>query len=203
MTSDVRAALPVHASGMRIGLFGGSFNPPHAAHRAVSLFAMKRLRLDRVWWLVSPGNPLKDISALAPLEQRMTAAAALAHHPRLDVTDVEAVIGTQYTYDTIRKLLKMCPGTRFVWIMGADNLSNFHRWKKWREIADLVPIAVVDRGGSSAGSLGRRPWQTLASARVNECDAATLPLRKPPAWTFLHGLRLDVSSTALRAGRNT
>src|SRR5579863_4726760 len=135
--------LPPHSPGMRIGLFGGTFDPAHAAHRAASLLAMKRIGLDRVWWLVTPGNPLKDTRGLAPLSARTTAARALAHHPRIDVTDLEAELGTRYTYQTISYLVRACPRVHFVWIMGADNLRAFHRWQRWREIADLVPIAVV------------------------------------------------------------
>src|SRR5438270_9496384 len=116
--------LPPHARGMRIGVFGGTFDPPHAAHRAACLIAMRRLSLDRVWWLVTPGNPLKDSRGLAPLAQRLAAARALAHHPRIDVTGLEEHIGTRYTHDTLRYLMARCPGVRFVWIMGADNLRT-------------------------------------------------------------------------------
>jgi nicotinate-nucleotide adenylyltransferase len=143
---------------MRIGLFGGTFDPPHAAHRAACLLAMRRLNLDRVWWLVTPGNPLKDHHRLTPLAQRVAAARALAHHPRIDVTDLEADLGTNYTFQTINYLVQRCPGVQFVWIMGADNLRHFHRWQRWRDIATLVPIAVVDRLGpslySAAGGVG-------------------------------------------------
>jgi nicotinate-nucleotide adenylyltransferase len=194
-----KKVLPLHAPGLRIGLFGGSFNPPHAAHRAVSLFAMKRLKLDRVWWLVTPGNPLKDTSALPPLEQRLAGAKAVARHPRIDVSGIEAVIGTQYSYDTIRYLVNECPGVRFVWIMGADNLKNFHRWKNWRGIAALVPIAVVDRGGLSGAASGPAV-HALARARLPESAAARLAASVPPAWIVLHGLKMPLSSTALRAG---
>ena len=141
--------LPPHAPGMRIGLFGGTFDPPHQAHLAAALLALKRLKLDRVWWLVTPGNPLKNTSDLAPLPKRIAAARSLTHHPRIDVTGLEAVIKTRYTYDTISWLVARCPGVRFVWIMGADNLRSFHRWQKWRKIAELVPIVVVDRLGPS------------------------------------------------------
>src|SRR6202049_1548159 len=140
-----RIVLPPNAPGMRIGLFGGTFDPAHAAHRAACLLALRRLGLDRVWWLVTPGNPLKDTKGLAPLAERLAAAQALAHHPRIDVTDLEAELGTAYTYETVSYLLRRCPGVHFVWIMGADNLRSFHRWQRWRGLAQLVPIAIVDR----------------------------------------------------------
>ncbi len=193
--------LPPHAPGMRIGLFGGTFDPPHAAHRAACLLAMRRLGLDRVWWLVTPGNPLKDTHGLAPLAERLAAARALAHHPRIDVTDFEADLGTNYTFATISYLVRCCPGVRFVWIMGADNLRSFHRWQRWRDIARLVPIAVVDRLGPSLYSAASAAGQALARARIPERAAKTLPERRPPAWIYLHGLKSPLSSTALRAAR--
>jgi len=130
---------------MRIGLFGGTFNPPHEGHRLASLIALKRLKLDAVWWLVTPGNPLKENAGLPPLHERIEAARALADHPRIIVTGLEAQIGTRYTFDTIDHLTRRCAGVRFAWIMGADNLASFHRWQRWREIAALTPIAVIDR----------------------------------------------------------
>jgi nicotinate-nucleotide adenylyltransferase len=198
-----RTTLPPHPPGLRIGLFGGSFNPAHAAHRAVSLFAMKRLKLDRVWWLVSPGNPLKDTKKLPPLAERIAAAKKLAAHPRIAVSGIEAVIGTQYTRDTIAYLVGECPGVRFVWIMGADNLRQFHRWKDWRGIADLVPIAIVDRGGLNYPALAGPAAQALGQARIPESDASSLPLRAPPAWVYLHGLKSPLSSTQLRANSDS
>src|SRR5207302_4490131 len=141
--------LPPHARGMRIGLFGGTFDPPHEAHRAASLIALNRLGLDRVWWLVTPRNPLKDTRGLSPLAQRIAAARALARHTRIDVSGFEAELGARYSHDTIAYLTARCPGVRFVWIMGADNLRSFHRWQKWRAIAAKIPIAVIDRLGPS------------------------------------------------------
>jgi nicotinate-nucleotide adenylyltransferase len=186
---------------MRIGLFGGTFDPPHLAHLGAALLALKRLKLDRVWWLVTPGNPLKNTTGLAPLQKRLTAARALAQHPRIDVSGLEAVIKTRYTYDTIVWLKARCPGVRFVWIMGADNLRSFHRWQRWRGIAKLVPFVVIDRLGPSLYAGASPAGQALRQARIPEHDAACLPGRKAPAWTFLHGLKSALSSTALRALR--
>ncbi len=196
-----RLVLPPNAPGMRIGLFGGTFDPPHAAHRAACLLAMMRIGLDRVWWLVTPGNPLKDTQGLAPLEARVVAARGLASHPRIDVTDLEAQLGTPYTYETVRYLVRRCPQVHFVWIMGADNLRSFHRWQRWRGIASLVPIAVVDRLGPSLYASAGVAGQALAYARIPESAARTLPERRAPAWIYLHGLKSPLSSTALRAAR--
>ena len=193
--------LPPHAPGMRIGLFGGTFDPPHLAHLGAALLALKRLKLDRVWWLVTPGNPLKNTSGLAPLPERIAAARALTRHPRIDITGLEAVIKTRYTYDTISWLVTRCPGVRFVWIMGADNLRSFHRWQKWRKIVELVPIVVIDRLGPSLYAAASPAGNALARIRIHEYSAASLPDRKAPVWTFLHGLKSPLSSTALRALR--
>src|SRR3984885_96444 len=198
-----RIVLPPNAPGMRIGLFGGTFDPAHAAHRAACLLALHRLGLDRVWWLVTPGNPLKDTQGLAPLAERLAAARALAHHPRIDVTDLEAELGTPYTYETVSYLRRRCPAVHFVWIMGADNLRSFHRWQRWRDIAQLVPIAIVDRLGPSLYSTVSVAAQALGRFRVPETSATKLAELKPPAWIFLHGLKSPLSSTALRAARST
>lgn len=190
--------LPPAAPGQRIGLYGGSFNPAHAGHRHVSLTALRRLRLDRVWWLVTPGNPLKDRGALAPLAERAALAEAVADDPRIAVTTFEAAIGLRYTRDTLRFLVRRRPDLRFVWIMGADSLATFHRWRGFREIAGLVPIAVVDRPGFTLAAPGAPAAAALRRFRVPERDAGRLAGLAPPAWVYLHGPRSDLSSTAIR-----
>jgi nicotinate-nucleotide adenylyltransferase len=183
---------------MRIGLLGGSFNPPHVAHRAISLFAIKRLKLDRVWWLVTPGNPLKDDGALHDLDKRVEAAQLVANDPRIDVSCLESVIGTRYTFDTVRYLRRRASGLRFVWIMGADNLAQFHRWQNWRRIASEVPIAVIDRPPQSFRALAAPAAQALARYRLPENQASRLADQPAPAWVFLTGMKLSLSSTGLR-----
>jgi len=183
---------------MRIGLLGGSFNPPHVAHRAISLFAIKRLKLDRVWWLVTPGNPLKDQDGLRDLNERSVAARKMANDPRIDVSCLESVIGTRYTVDTISYLRRRASGLRFVWIMGADNLAQFHRWQNWRRIASEVPMAVIDRPPQSFRAVAAPAAQALARYRLPENQAGRLADQRPPAWVFLTGMKLNLSSTGLR-----
>ena len=190
--------LPPHAPGMRIGLFGGTFNPPHEGHRLVSTIAMARLGLDQIWWLVTPGNPLKVNDGLPSLAARMAAAHALADHPRIVVTGLEAQIGTRYTYDTVAWLTRRCPGLRFVWLMGADNLAGFHRWQHWRDIAALVPIAVIDRPGSTLKATSSPTGAWLAPHRLDETDGPLLAQARAPAFVFIHARRSDLSSTELR-----
>ena len=186
---------------MRIGLLGGSFNPPHQGHALVTRIALTRLGLDRVWWLVTPGNPLKSQADLAALQARVEAARRLVGGPRVAVTDIEAHIGARYTYDTLAWLTRRAPGVRFVWIMGADNLSQFHLWRHWRDIADLVPIAVVDRPGSTLRAMSSRAAVALRPWRVPEAEAAGFADLGPPAFLFLHGPRSELSSTVLRRSR--
>jgi nicotinate-nucleotide adenylyltransferase len=195
---SVSQAIPFYSNGMRIGLLGGSFNPPHAAHRAISLFAIKRLKLDRVWWLVTPGNPLKDRGTLRDLDARAEAARKMASDPRIDVSCLESVIGTRYTVDTIDYLRRRASGLHFVWIMGADNLAQFHRWQNWRRIASEVPIAVIDRPPQSFRALAAPAAQALARYRLPENQAGRLADQRAPAWVFLTGMKLNLSSTGLR-----
>jgi nicotinate-nucleotide adenylyltransferase len=192
--------LPYHVGGQRIGLYGGSFNPPHAGHRHVSLLALRRLKLDRLWWMVTPGNPLKDQSGLPTTDERVAAAEAVAHHPRIDVTAFECELGTRYTVDTLAFLVRRCPGVRFVWVMGADNHAGFHRWRGWERIAAMMPCAVVDRPGWTLRATSSRAASRLARYRITESEAPLLADSAPPAWVFLHGPRSSLSSTALRMG---
>jgi nicotinate-nucleotide adenylyltransferase len=194
----VAQALPPYTEGMRIGLLGGSFNPPHHAHRAISQFALTRLKLDRVWWLVTPGNPLKDNGALHALGERMQAARDIANDPRIAVSCLESVIRTRYTVDTINFLRRRASGLRFVWIMGADNLAQFHRWQDWRRIATQLPMAIIDRPPQSFRALASPAARALARYRLPENEAARLADRQAPAWVFLTGLKLSLSSTTLR-----
>ena len=202
MPSRIYRGLPPHGAGQAIGLFGGSFNPPHAGHRQASLFALRRLGLDQLWWMVTPGNPLKQNGALAPLAERMQAAAAVASHPRIAISGAEAGFRTRYTADLIQILKERQPATRFVWIMGSDSLTDFHRWEDWRRLAASVPIAVVNRPRSLPAPLASRAAQALSRYRADADDARTLPDRDAPAWVFLIGPRTAVSSTALRSRRN-
>ncbi len=190
--------LPPFAPGMRIGLLGGSFNPPHEGHALITRLALRRLALDRVWWLVTPGNPLKSLTGLAALNARIEAARRLDVGPRVVVTDIEAQIDSHFTYDTLRWLKRRAPSVHFVWIMGADNLRQFHLWRHWRAIADLAPIVVVDRPGSTLKAISNPAGAGLARWRVPERDAPRFATMRPPALLFLHGPRSSLSSTALR-----
>jgi nicotinate-nucleotide adenylyltransferase len=185
------------APKMRIGLLGGSFNPPHEAHRAISLTALKRLGLDQVWWLVARGNPLKDTAKLASLEERVEAAWDLAKHPRIEVTGFAG--GSAYTIDLLAELRRRFPGVNFVWLMGADNLAQFHCWRAWEEIFTLMPVAVLDRPGFRLKAHAGKAAQRFAAYRVDESDAGGLALLEPPAWTFLTHILSGLSSTELRA----
>lgn len=193
--------LPHSARGMRIGLFGGSFNPIHEGHRLVAEQCLQRLDLDAVWFLVSPGNPLKNHDELAPLKDRVEDARRKLTHPRIRVTGFEAAHGFRYTYDTLKFLTTTLPDRHFVWIMGADNMVSFHRWDRWREIANMLPIAVYVRPGSSRRAPVSRAAATFARYRLDESDAPLLATRQPPAWVYLHGIMSGLSSSVIRAQR--
>lgn len=188
----------VAAPGLKIGLLGGSFDPPHAGHVHVTKWALKAFGLDRVWWLVSPGNPLKP-DAPADLARRIAAARAIMRHPKVIVTDVEARIGTRFTAETLAVLRVRCPGVRFVWLMGADNLAGFHRWDRWDAIMGSAPVGVLARPGDQL-SAGLSPAaRRYARWRLPAAEARILPLLDPPAWALITGRMLDLSSSELRA----
>ncbi len=185
----------------RVGLLGGSFNPAHRGHRHVSLLALKRLDLDEIWWLVSPQNPLKPVQGMASLDERLRSAAAVARDPRIKVTDLEARLGTRYTADTLSELRRRFPRTRFVWLMGADNLGQIQHWERWQRIFELAPIAVFARPAYSLGALGGLAAHRFARARIRPERARHLADMNPPAWIFF-ATRLDpLSATEIRSQR--
>ncbi|SHJ14153.1 nicotinate-nucleotide adenylyltransferase [Shimia gijangensis] len=184
--------------GQTIGLLGGSFDPPHAGHVHITREALKRFGLDRVWWLVSPGNPLKDRGP-ARLERRMAAARALMDHPRVEISDFETRAGTRYTAETIAALQQTHPGVRFVWLMGADNLAQLHRWKDWQEIALRVPMGVLARPGDRVEARTAKAAQVFRHARLHPRSSQLLGQCDAPAWCFVNVPMQDISSTRIRA----
>ena len=182
----------------RVGLLGGSFNPAHRAHRRISLAAIDQLGLDEVWWLVSPGNPLKPAAGMAPLAARFASAVWMARRAPIRVTAIERELGTRYTVDTLRRLIRRYPRNRFVWIMGADNLAQFDQWKDWRGIVRTLPIAVFARPGYDA-----RAAASPAAAWLRRYRVPAASLKAPGQWSApaLTTLRFDpdpISATALR-----
>lgn len=184
---------------MRVGLFGGSFNPAHEGHAHVAETAMVRLGLDRVIWLVSPQNPLKSAAATPPLAERMAGARRHARGPRMLVTDTETRLGVSFTVDTLRALQARFPGVRFVWIMGADNLAGFHRWRGWTDIMAEVPVAVIARPGSLLRARFAPAARRFARYRIGSRRARLLPDMAAPAWMFLRAPLNHESSTRLRS----
>ena len=187
--------------GRRIGLLGGSFNPAHEAHRQISLMALGRLDLDEVWWLVSPQNPLKPVAGMAPLAQRLDEARAVARHPRIRVTGIEARLGTVYTAETVLALKRRFPALCFVWLMGADNLIQIDQWRDWQRIFHAVPVAIFARPSYCFRALAAKAAHRFARFRLPEGQARLLARRRPPAWVFIHGRLNPLSASAIRAGR--
>jgi nicotinate-nucleotide adenylyltransferase len=205
MLSQLEQPVPAHylrmphaGKGLAVGLFGGSFNPPHAGHALVAEIALRRLALDQLWWMVTPGNPLKSARELAPLAERIAQSEKIAKNPKIKVTAFEAAHHVRYTADTLALVKARNPGVEFVWIMGADSLRDFHRWQRWREIVLTFPIAVIDRPGATLSFLSSVVAKTFDYARVDEGDAPLLARMRAPAWTFIHGPRSSLSSTAIR-----
>jgi len=193
----MRQGFPIATRGMVIGLLGGSFDPAHAGHAHITREAIKRVGLDRVWWLVSPGNPLKARQP-APMADRMVQARTeLRGDPRVIVTDIEARLGTRFTAQTLDRLTALYPGVRFVWLMGADNLVQFHRWDRWRDILAMVPVGVLARPGAGVAA------RTSMAARVFRGDRVahgeSLRYRSAPAWSFVTLPLNALSSSAIRA----
>ncbi len=187
----------------RVGLLGGSFNPAHGGHLHVSLLALRHLGLDQVWWLVSPQNPLKPAAGMAGYAERLAWAARVARHPRLRVSDIEAALGTRYTADTLAALARRFRDTRFVWLMGADNLAEMPAWRRWTRIFDTVPIAVFDRPTYCFKGMTGRAAQRFERWRLPAWAAKGLAEAPPPAWVFLHTRLHPASASAIRAGVGT
>jgi len=194
----VRQGFPIARSGEVIGLLGGSFDPAHKGHVHITLEALKRFGLDRAWWLVSPGNPLKQRGP-APLPERLARARGLMQHPKVEVTGIEAQLGTRYTAETISRLRALYPGVRFVWLMGADNLAQFHRWQNWRHIAGTVPLGVVARPGDRISARMSVTASVLSTARVSGNASHLLGRAQAPAWCFVNVPMMAHSSSAIRA----
>ncbi len=194
--------LPPHGFKQRIGLFGGSFNPAHEGHRQVALYALKRLKLDWVWWLVSPQNPLKDPRETGDYAKRLSATKRLAKHPQFIVTDLERQIGSRNSAQTLRVLRQQAKG-HFVWIMGADSLANFHHWLHWQEIAETMNIAVLARPGYSIRALDSKTALRYHDQRISNDRPQILAAKRPPHWAFISMPLRKESSTAIRARRKT
>ncbi|WP_299867175.1 nicotinate-nucleotide adenylyltransferase [uncultured Roseobacter sp.] len=194
----MRQGFPLARPGEVIGLLGGSFDPTHAGHVHITREALKRFGLTRVWWLVSPGNPIKARGP-APLDTRMARARVMMQHPRVEVTDIEAHLGTRYTAETLTRLRACYPGVRFVWLMGADNLAQLHRWQDWREIMQSVPVGVLARPGDRISARMSPAARLFAPARIAGRASALLGRAEAPAWCFVNVPMVSQSSSAIRA----
>ena len=183
--------------GQAVGLLGGSFDPAHAGHRHITLWALRTLGLDRVWWLVSPGNPLK-VRGPAPMAERIAAAEEVMRHPRVEVTGIEARLGSRYTADTVAALMARYPGVRFVWLMGTDNMAGFHRWERWRWIMETVPIGVLARPGGQLKAGLSPAGEAYRRFRLPQGQARLLRRCRPPCWVLLTGPMLPHSSSEIR-----
>jgi nicotinate-nucleotide adenylyltransferase len=186
---------------MRIGLLGGSFNPAHQGHLQVARRALLQLRLDQVWLLVSPGNPLKPTAGMAPLRERLAGARRIADGRRIIATDIERQLHTRYTVDTLAVLRRRFPNVGFVWLMGADGLADLPRWRRWQRIVRLVSFAVLPRPTYNRAALAGKAAVRLKAARRPAREAPILAMRDAPSWIFLPAPQNDISATALREQR--
>ena len=186
----------------RIGILGGSFNPAHRGHLDISLKALRQLGLDQVWWLVSPQNPLKPADGMAPLAERLSAARRMARDPRIRVTDLEQRLGSRFTAESLKLLRRRFPETRFVWLMGADNLAQIAQWRDWQQIFHLVPIAVFARPSYCFKALAAKAARRFARYRLKEGAGRRLAMSEPPAWLFVHGRLNPISATEIRRRRS-
>ncbi len=194
----MRCGFPLARPGQVIGLLGGSFDPAHAGHVHISREAMKRFALPHLWWLVSPGNPLKH-EGPAPLDRRLERARQMMRDPRVRVTDIEARLGTRYTAETLAEMIAIYPGVRFVWLMGADNLAQLHRWQDWHWIMENVPVGVLARPGRRLGARRSVAARVYARYRISGRSSHLLGRADAPAWCFVNVPLMDQSSTAIRA----
>lgn len=190
--------MPYATPGQVIGLLGGSFDPAHGGHAHITREALKRFGLDRVWWLVSPGNPLKERGP-APMDKRIARAKAVMQHPRVEITGIEAQLGTRYTAQTVVKLQALYPQVRFVWLMGADNMAQLHLWQDWRQIMESVPIGVLARPGQRISARMSRAAALYAPYRIPGRFGHLLAQADAPAWSFVNVPMNAASSTAIRA----
>ncbi|MDJ0824819.1 MAG: nicotinate-nucleotide adenylyltransferase [Rhodobacter sp.] len=193
-----RCGLPQARAGQVVGLLGGSFDPPHQGHVHITKAALRRFALDRVWWLVSPGNPLKP-EGPAALERRMAAARAVMRHPKVSVSDIEARLSTRFTAETLQGLFKIYPGVRFVWLMGADNLASFHEWQQWEWIMRNVSIGVLARPGDRLAARCSKAAARYRNAMLRGRDSSLLSSSRPPSWCFVNVPMVNVSSSDIRA----
>ncbi|MDW3223041.1 MAG: nicotinate-nucleotide adenylyltransferase [Paracoccaceae bacterium] len=194
----MKQGFPIARTGEVIGLLGGSFDPAHSGHVHISKEALKRFGLTRLWWLVSPANPIKT-QGPAPLVQRMKRASAIMQDPRVRITDIEARLGTRYTAQTLKALQSMYPGVRFVWLMGADNLAQLHQWQDWRQIMCSVPIGVLARPGDRISARMSPAARQFAASRIAGTASNLLGRSRAPAWCFVNVPMVAQSSSAIRA----
>ena len=186
--------------GLKIGLMGGSFNPPHNGHLKIAKLALKNLNLDEVWWLVSTKNPLKTSKGLMPLSKRVELTKKIANHPKFKVLNIENNLKTKNSYDLLKKILPRLSNMKLIWIMGSDNLFNFSKWYKAKKISNLIPVAVFNRRGSPLRSINSKGAYVLGK-RINSSRLKLLSISEPPIWGYFHNVNINISSTIIRGSK--